>query len=149
MMEYEKDLRIKEKAMMEEINRRELKHKEIQLDLIRKYLIRKIDILDKLEGLKIHSEKHLVIEEKEWEELEVFLEHTQDRFVTKITQAFPSLNTSDYRYLMLLRIGLPSKSLSNIYGISEKSIKQKSYLYKSKLGIAHEKRSLRKFLEDI
>ena len=41
----------------------------------------------------------------------------------------------------------PTKALALIYGISEKSIKQKLFVYKAKVGISGEKVSLRTFIE--
>ena len=49
--------------------------------------------------------------------------------------------------MMLLRLKLPQKALASIYGISEKAIKQKLFLYKEKVGIKGKSQSLREFIE--
>lgn len=68
-------------------------------------------------------------------------------FVTRLHSTFPDLSDDDIRLMMLLRLKMPTKALSLIYGIGEKSIKQKLFVYKTKVGISGEKTSLRTFIE--
>lgn len=68
-------------------------------------------------------------------------------FVSRLTEKYPSLSEKDIRLFMLLRLQVSSKTLADIYGISEKSIKQKLYLYKSKVGLETTGNSLRSFIE--
>ena len=48
--------------------------------------------------------------------------------------------------MMLLRLGVPTRQLALIYNISEKSVKQKLFVCKGKVGISGEKASLRDFI---
>lgn len=77
------------------------------------------------------------------------MESMEDLFVTKLKQRHPNLSYKDIRLMMLLRIKLPQKTLASIYGISEKAIKQKLFLYKEKVGIKNEPISLREYIETI
>ena len=73
-----------------------------------------------------------------------------DKFVSKLRSRFPQLTINDKRLLFLLRLRLSTKTIAEIFKISEKSIKQKLYLYlyKKKLGVEGESLSLRKFIEN-
>ena len=146
---YEQQLREEEKCMAEEIHKRELAHKETQIDMMRQFLIRRIEILDKFEALKTGARRHLEMTVSDWDEVEAFLENTQDGFVSKVRQTFPDLNEDTVRLLMLVRIGLPTKSLSALYGISEDSVKHKLYLLKKKLGITDKDISVRRYLSTL
>lgn len=50
--------------------------------------------------------------------------------------------------MILLRLKASLKIMADIYSISVKGIKQKLYLYKSKVGIEGENLSLRDFIEN-
>lgn len=146
---YEQQLREEEKRMAEEIHKRELAHKEAQIDIMRQFLVRKIEILDKLEALKTGTSRHLEMTASDWDEVKVFLENTQDGFVSKVKETFSDLNEDTVRLLMLVRIGLPTKSLGVLYGISEDSMKHKLYMLKKKLGITDKTVSVRMYLSTL
>lgn len=146
---YEQKLRQEEKRMAEEIHQRELAHKEAQIDILRQSLVRKIEILDKLEALKTGARRHLEMTVSDWDEVEAFLENTQDGFVSKVKETFSDLNEDTVRLLMLVRIGLPTKSLGVLYGISEDSMKHKLYMLKKKLGITDKTVSVRTYLSTL
>ena len=110
-----------------------------------------IKILARLLSLSCQNEegsKCLHLEETDWEEIELFLENTDNKFVSRLKDSFPTLSTKDIRLLMLVRLNLPAKTLARIYCISEKSVKQNLFLFKGKLGIQQGKDSLRKFIEE-
>lgn len=146
--ERQRELYEKEKMMAEKLHQEELAHKAVQLNMMRNYLVRKIDIIEKLNHIKSEG-KHIVLSEDDWKEIEIFLESVEDLFVTKLKQMHPNLSYKDIRLMMLLRIKLPQKTLASIYGISEKAIKQKLFLYKEKVGIKNEPISLREYIETI
>ena len=94
------------------------------------------------------EQRHLTLTDADWEEIELFLERVDDKFVSKLQSRFPQLTINDKRLLFLLRLRLSTKTIAEIFKISEKSIKQKLYLYKKKLGVEGESLSLRKFIEN-
>ena len=49
--------------------------------------------------------------------------------------------------MMLIHLKMLTKALALIYGISEKLIKQKLFVYKTKVGINGEKISLQTFID--
>lgn len=148
-MKSKHNLEIKEKeiTLQNRLHQEELRNRDVQIDIMRSYLIKKIDITEKIESLREKSGNHIVLTETEWKEIEVFLNSSDNFFVNRIKEQFPLLNEKDLHLMMLLRLHLPQKAIASIYGVSEKAIKQKLFLYKEKVGIEGEKQSLRDFVQ--
>lgn len=142
---YEAGLLKESKRMEEEKHQIELKHKEVQLDLMRQFLIRKIELFSKFSPSEKGS-ANIMLDELEWQEIEAFLENAQNHFVSKLRNRFPMLDLSDYRFMMLLRLDLPSKSLARILGVNEGTIRHRTYMLKQRLGITDKSVSLRQYL---
>lgn len=70
-----------------------------------------------------------------------------DNFTERLKTSCPNLNEDDVKFMMLVRLRLPSKTMATIYNISDKGIRQRLFLYKSKVGIDGESISLRTFIE--
>ena len=137
-----------EKLLQEEkIHNEELHHKEIQLSAMRNFILRRIDTAQKIQELRGNKTDSVPLTEEDWEEIRLFVDGVEGDFVTRLHSTFPDLSDDDIRLMMLLRLKMPTKALSLIYGIGEKSIKQKLFVYKTKVGISGEKTSLRTFIE--
>ncbi len=113
---------------------------------MRNYLDRKVDTIQRIEELKEGASRHFMMDDKDWLELEGFLDSVEDLFVKRLRQQFPQLNEEAIHLMMLLRLRMPTRSLSVVYGISEKSVKQKLFVYKERVGLKGEKTSLRDFI---
>lgn len=138
----------KEKLQKEKkLHDQELRHKEIQLSTMRNFILKRIDTVQKIEKLKGNKIDSVQLSEEDWEEIRLFVDSVEDNFVIRLQKKFPDLNEDDIRLMMLIRLKMPAKALALIYGISEKSIKQKLFVYKNKVGIGGEKMSLRSFIE--
>lgn len=146
-LDNERKLFEKEKQMTEKLHQEEISHKEIQLSVMRNYLMKKVEVVNKLEEKLKSRNKHLHLSDDDWIELEVFLNGVDNSFVIRFRKSFPNMEEKDVRLMMLLRLRLPQKVLADIYCISEKAIKQKLYLYKAKVGLNDSKKSLRDFIE--
>ncbi len=144
---HEQELHEQKILMADKLHKEELIHKEIQLSAMRNYLLKKIEIVEKLNSIREKEVKHFILSEEDWAKLEAYLESAEDLFVTRLKKQHPNLTQSDIRLMMLLRLRLSQKSLSSIYCISEKAIKQKLFLYKERVGIKNEHVSLRKYIE--
>ena len=147
-MEYEREEHLQKQQMQEKNHQEELSYKEVQLSVMRNYLQKKIDVVEKLNSIAPSENKHIVLAESDWDELEVFLDSVENLFVKRLKQNHPNLSKSDLRLMMLLRLKLSQKALASIYCISEKAIKQKLFLYKNKVGIKNEHFSLRNYIEN-
>lgn len=148
-MHYQDMLQLKEKEHYERLHAEQLKHKEKEIQSLRSYMLRKIEFLTKINAT-IETEKNYIrLSDEDWNDLNECLQNTDAHFIETLHRNYPCLNEKDMRFLTLLRLRLTTKSLSLIYGISEKSIKQKLFLFKEKLGIDGEKFSLRDFIEKI
>ena len=132
----------------ERIRQIEAEHKERQIATMRKFLISKIDIIKRLQSIKSVGRKQIILTEADWGEIEMFLNSTNNGFVERLQSEFPRLTQKDIKFLMLVRLKLPYESIAIIYGIEEKSVKQRLFLFKSKLGLSKRKISTREFIED-
>ena len=137
----------KEKAMKEKMHKEEIRHKEIQITTMRRYLLKKIDTAEKIDKLRGNRAKPVVLTDEDWEEIRLFVDNIEGDFVTRLQQSFPTLSNEDIKFMMLLRLGMSAKAMGLIYGISEKSIRQRLFVYKAKVGIdGSNKGSLRDFI---
>ena len=110
--------------------------------------LRQIDIIKRLQLIKSIGRKQIVLTEDDWKEIEMFLNTTDNDFVERLQIEFPRLTQKDIKFLMLVRLRLPYESIAIIYGIEEKSVKQRLFLFKNKLGLNKRNISTREFLED-
>ena len=147
-MEHEREVHLQKQQMQDKIHQEELSHKEVQLSVMRNYLQKKIDVVEKINSIAPNENKHIVLSESDWDELEVFLDSVENLFVKRLKQKHPNLSKTDLRLMMLLRLKLSQKTIASIYCVSEKAIKQKLFLYKDKVGIKNEHFSLRNYIEN-
>ena len=130
-----------------QIHEQKMRHREIQLATMRKYILSKIKISKKIEELKGNRDKSVRLTDEEWEEIRMFIDNTEENFVFRLKEKFPELTDDDMKFMMLIRLNLPSKAMAQIYGISDKSICQKLFVYKSKVRLEKEEKvSLREFI---
>ncbi len=126
----------------------EIRRKEIQLSTMRDYIFDKISIADKLDKIRDNREKSVPLSDSDWSEIRMFVDSVECDFVTRLKEKNPELSEDDINFMILLRLRMPSKAMALIYGISEKSIRQKLFVYKHKVGIEDKKDlSLRTFIE--
>lgn len=143
---HQKELHAKEMIMTEKLHKEEIFHKEIQLNTMRKYLLNKLEVINKLnKSNKVSNCINLT--DEDWDEISIFLENIDNMFVSRIMEQYPLLSDKNIKLLMLIRLKISTKTLALIYGISEKSIKQKLFVFKEKIGIKDRKQSLREFIE--
>lgn len=121
--------------------------KEKQMAVLRNFISDKVDIAQKIENLKSNGCDTGLMSEKDWEDIRMFVDSMSDNFVERILERNPNLTVKDINFLLLVRLDLSAKTLSQIYGISEKSVKQKLFVYKARVGIEGEKTSLRDFIQ--
>ena len=144
---HEQELHKKETEYLNAIHEKEISNRDIQIGVMRDFLLKKISIAQKIEQIKGTPECRKILQEDDWEELEVFLNSVDNMFVSRIKERFPLLTDKDVQLFMLLRLQIPANRIASIYCISEKAVKQKLYLYKEKVGLEGGKTSLRAFIE--
>lgn len=121
--------------------------KEKQISSMRDFILMKVATAQKLEKIKIASNKRIILSEYDWEEIIMFVNSIEDGFVSRLKKEYPDLTTDEVRFLVLIRAGMPAKALAQIYDVQEKSIRQKLFVYKNKFHIGGENTSLRKYIE--
>lgn len=137
-----------ERELQKEKYEDEIKRKEIQLSTMRSYILDKISIAQKLDKIRGNRDKSVPLSDDDWSEIRLFVNSVEYDFVIRLKTKNPELSEEDINFMILLRLGMPSKAMALIYGISEKSIRQKLFVYKRKVGIEDKKDlSLRTFIE--
>lgn len=145
-LQHEKELHEQESFFRKEQYEKDLKSRELQIDIMQKYLMEKIKIAQKIKDVKEGKSKPIFTED-DWKDIEIFLENSECGVVSRLRAEFPELREKDVRLMMLLRVKMPQKSIAEYYGISEKAVKQKLFLYKEKVRIKDENMSLREYIE--
>ena len=97
--------------------------------------------------MRSNKSENVRLKDEDWEEIRLFMDAVDNNFITRLLNRFPSLGIEDLHLLMLIRLKMLTKALALIYGLSEKSIKQKLFISKIKVGINGGKVSLREFIE--
>lgn len=144
---HEQEMHRKETEYLKTIHEKEITNRDIQIKVMRDFLLKKISIAQKIIKIKETPECRKILQEDDWKELEVFLNSVDNMFVCRIKERFPLLTDKDLQLFMLLRLQIPANRIASIYCISEKAVKQKLYLYKEKVNLVGEKTSLRAFIE--
>ena len=143
-VKIEKEKEAQEREMAERLRTEEMRHKDMQISTMAGYILKKIDIAQKVENLKENKDKSMPLSEDDWEEIRIFVDELQDSFAERLRCRFPDFKDTDIRFMLLVRLGLSSKSMAMVYSISEKSIRQRMYVYKKNMDI---KCSLREFIQ--
>ena len=143
-IQSEQEKREMEEKMYEE----KMRHKEIQLSTMRSYLLKKINIAKRIEEIRGNKKEKVVLTEEDWKEIKMFVNNVEGNFISRLKKRFPKLSDEDINFMILIRLKMTSKAMGLIYNISEKSICQKLFVYKSKVGLEGENSpSLRSFIE--
>lgn len=143
-VKIEREKEAQERATAERLRAEEMRHKDIQISTMASYIVKKIDVSRKVENLKANKNESMPLSEDDWEEIRLFVDGLQDNFTERLRRRFPDFKETDIRFMLLVRLGLSSKSMAMVYGIGEKSIRQRMYVYKRNMGIEH---SLREFIQ--
>ena len=130
-IQREQEKREMEEKMYEE----EMHHKEIQLSTMRSYLLKKINIAQRIEKIRGNKKNIVALTEEDWEEIKMFVDNVEGNFISRLKKRFPKLSDEDIKFMILIRLKMSSKAMGLIYNISEKSIRQKLFVYKAKVGL--------------
>ena len=146
--------------------RKEKEQKEQIMERTRFYVKKMVGILRKLEeyrrekALQEKQDKENIpkgkggkndkiqmkIDEKDWTELQAYLEACDDSFVTRFKKQFADISKEDYRLCLLLRCGFTNSDLDMVYLNGIQVIKNKQNLAKERLGITGNNLSLRQYI---
>jgi hypothetical protein len=116
-----------------------------QITLLRKQLLSRIDLMKRLDEER-RADRRITLSADDWADLELVLDEAYDGFSTRLRNSYPQLTEKEVRFCMLVRLGLTNHELTNVYSISEASMKQRLFDYKARLGLTDPAVSLRRFL---
>lgn len=76
----------RDRRVAELLHEQELKDKDNQIKLLHQYFVEKMKIKLKYDE---QEQRHLTLTDADWEEIELFLERVDDKFVSKLQSRFP------------------------------------------------------------
>ena len=82
------------------------------------------------------KQKASAMSASDWHELEEYLDEFFSGFMTCLRHTHPDLREKDYRYCMLLKLGLTNSELAAFYCISMPAVKQRLLRLKKRLSLA-------------
>ena len=144
-LEVERERHLLQEQFASKQHAMEMAHKNAQLALMRKMVMEKYNFHKWIEEQN-KSGKHITLSPKDWQEISAFLDATSDGFPKRLRKAYPQLREKDYQFCMLVRLDFSIKSLANIYGIAEVSLKQKLVGFKERLDIPDKSMSFKQFI---
>lgn len=137
----------REKRMAEEaLYREQIKGHEERLNMLRNFLLQKIDVMRKIKQ-SIRAKENLILSKRDWDEMEFVLNEADNNFINRLNERFPMLNQEDMQLCMLLRMDIDNKSIENLLFLSSQYVKQKQTILKKKMGLDDIPFSLRQYLE--
>ncbi|MBR6047853.1 MAG: hypothetical protein IKP44_07180 [Bacteroidaceae bacterium] len=144
-LESERERHLLQEEFTREQHERELKHKNIQISMMRSLIMERCHFRQSIEEQK-KSGKHITLTPEDWTEIAGFLNAMSDDFLSRLKEAYPMLREKDYQFCMLVRLKFPNKDLANMCGISEPSLKQKLVDYKERLQVPAGGMSFKQFI---
>ena len=111
-VKIEKEKEAQEREAAERLRAEEMRHKNIQISTMAGYILKKIDIAQKVESLKGNKDKSMPLSEDDWEEMRIFVDGMQDNFTERLRRCFPDFKEADIRFMLLVRLDLSSKSMA-------------------------------------
>mgnify|MGYP003441602837 FL=1 len=138
---HRRNLALKQQEEMASLRMKEAMLREKNA-LMREELLKRIHVLEKLEG----NEGRILLSEVDWRDVQLMLDSAYPDFTQKLKREFPALTEKDINFCCLVKIHMSLQNLSQIYCISGNSVSRRKLRLKEKLGIDKED-SLTKFLD--
>ncbi len=83
---------------------------------------------------------------KNWEDFKMYFENVNPKFVTDLTNKYPTLTAKDLKYCCYLKMNMSNEDIRNILGINQESVRTHKYRLKKKMTLPkHQK--LRHYLQ--
>ncbi len=73
-----------------------------------------------------------------WEEFKIYFEKTNPNFIESLLKINPKLSQRDLKYCSYIAAGLSTKEISNLIGLSIRTIETSRYRIKRKLNLSKE-----------
>ncbi|MEN7548191.1 hypothetical protein AAG747_09740 [Rapidithrix thailandica] len=127
-------------------------HKNQLLELLKMHLLQLMKNVEYTEAKEFKKLVQMIDDsfdlDKEWEGFRMSFDHVYRGFVTKLRATSPQLTSNDVRLCSLYKMGLSSKEIATILGISLNSLKVARYRLRKKLSLAPEI-DLKEFLNSL
>ncbi|GAB2808417.1 hypothetical protein GCM10027043_04440 [Ferruginibacter profundus] len=96
----------------------------------------------------VNTIKNCINDQKLWDDFKLYFVQTNPRFLTSLTNKFPSLTEVDLKYCCYLKMNMTNDDIRALLGINIESVRTHKYRLKKKLFLSKEK-SVRAFLQAV
>lgn len=79
-----------------------------------------------------------LVTDSDWETFKKYFEKVFPDFLTRLKIQYPELSTAELRLVLLTKMGLKSKEIADLIGISTDSVYKVKYRFKKKMGVSEE-----------
>ena len=129
---HEVDARLHERQLREEearhheaeltAQREQLRQRDGAIDFLKDFILQRSAVVQKLEA---SAERHVVLSEHEWTEVERTLNAIDDDRFARLRELFPAFSEDDLRLCILTRLHLTNRAIGNIYGVSISAVQHR------------------------
>ncbi|MFN8357672.1 MAG: tetratricopeptide repeat protein [Spirosomataceae bacterium] len=78
-------------------------------------------------------QRSVILTDDDWKQFKLLFERVHPQFFQELQTSFPDLNPAEIRLLTLLKLGMPTKAMANMLGVSMNSLRTSRYRLRKKL----------------
>jgi len=125
----------------------ELRSATAQLEVIRKSLSERNELISQLEGSAKTShdtevisvlQQSTILTEEQWDHYRTLFEKAHPGFLQALREKFPELSPSEIRFMVLAKLDYSNKEMAATLGVSAQAIRTTWYRIRKKLGLTEE-----------
>ena len=86
-----------------------------------------------MQKLSTHPDRHIVLTDKEWEEVEHMLDIIDNGRFTRLREEYPDMKEEDVQLCILTRLQLTNRTIGNVYAISISAVQHRKLRLKKEV----------------
>ena len=86
-----------------------------------------------MQKLSTHPDRHIVLTDKEWEEVEHMLDIIDNGRLTRLREEYPDMKEEDVQLCILTRLQLTNRTIGNVYAISISAVQHRKLRLKKEV----------------
>ena len=125
--------RRREKAFLRqevETQREQLRQRDASVDFLKGIIYQRSEVVQKL---STHPDRHIVLTDKEWEEVEHMLDIIDNGRLTRLREEYPDMKEEDVQLCILTRLQLTNRTIGNVYAISISAVQHRKLRLKKEV----------------
>jgi hypothetical protein len=125
--------RRREKAFLRqevETQREQLRQRDASVEFLKGIIYQRSEVVQKL---STHPDRHIVLTDKEWEEVEHMLDIIDNGRLTRLREEYPDMKEEDVQLCILTRLQLTNRTIGNVYAISISAVQHRKLRLKKEV----------------